>query len=214
MRAPQCGFSRFEPDDQALDLLGQLVGVAHRPARAVAQGLEPMLLVAIEDLVAGLAGDAELPAHIRHRLTVQQTGHKAKAFFHHRTLFPRHQHLPPPNRRKVLPMCPVRTVTYVSGRSIKHLGRFGACRKSLRGSVGVANRHASVAHSPSKSIMQRLDSRGRREWREKSRTSTGRRRSSPSSFVVHGRGGQFTTANWGARLMSRREGHGNQSLTT
>jgi hypothetical protein len=34
--APQCGLSRLL-DDQALKLLGQLVGVAHWPPRAVAK---------------------------------------------------------------------------------------------------------------------------------------------------------------------------------
>ena len=33
-------------DDQALDLPGQLVGVANRPARTVGQGLETVFLVA------------------------------------------------------------------------------------------------------------------------------------------------------------------------
>ena len=45
----------LETDNQALDLLRQLVGIAHRPPRAIAQGLKPVLLVAIENLVAGLA---------------------------------------------------------------------------------------------------------------------------------------------------------------
>ena len=93
----------LQPDDQALDLLRQLVGVAHRPARPVAQGLKPMLLVAIENLVAGLAGYAEIPADVRHGLPVQQTGDKAKALFHHRTRFPRHQHLPPAKGEKCYP---------------------------------------------------------------------------------------------------------------
>ena len=87
----------LEADDQALDLLRQLIGIAHRPARPVVQGRKPMLLVAIENLVAGLAGHAEIPADVRHGLPVQQTGDKAKALFHHRTRFPRHQHLPPAN---------------------------------------------------------------------------------------------------------------------
>ncbi len=39
-------------DDELLDLRRQLVGVSHRPARAIGQRLEPMLLVPIEDLVA------------------------------------------------------------------------------------------------------------------------------------------------------------------
>jgi hypothetical protein len=52
----------LEADNQALDLLRQLVGIAHRPPRAIAQGLKPVLLVAIENLVSGLAGHAEFPA--------------------------------------------------------------------------------------------------------------------------------------------------------
>jgi hypothetical protein len=47
------GLVAFGRDDQALDLLRQLVGVANRPARAVGQGLETVFLVALEDLVAG-----------------------------------------------------------------------------------------------------------------------------------------------------------------
>ena len=52
------------------------------------------LLIAIEDLVAGLAGDAELPADVAHRFAVQQPGHEPQALVHHRTLLPRHRHLP------------------------------------------------------------------------------------------------------------------------
>ena len=33
----------LELDDQALDLVGQLVGVAHRPPRAVTQCVQPLL---------------------------------------------------------------------------------------------------------------------------------------------------------------------------
>ena len=63
-------------DDQALDLPRQLVGIAHRAPGAVTERVEPMFLVAIEYLVASLARDAELAAHIAHRLPVQQTGHE------------------------------------------------------------------------------------------------------------------------------------------
>ena len=45
----------LQTDDQALHLGGELVGIAHRPPRAVAERLEPVFLVTIEDLVAGLA---------------------------------------------------------------------------------------------------------------------------------------------------------------
>ena len=54
-----------------------------------------MLLVAIEDLVAGLAGDAELAGEIGHGFALEQAGHEAQALFHHRTLLPGHLHLPP-----------------------------------------------------------------------------------------------------------------------
>ena len=68
LRAPQWGFSRLSATIRLSIWARQLVGVAHRPARAVAQRFEPMLLVAIEDLVAGLAGNAELPADRRSSL--------------------------------------------------------------------------------------------------------------------------------------------------
>ena len=41
--------------DRPLDLIGELVGVAHRPPRAVGESFEPMLLVTVENLVAGLS---------------------------------------------------------------------------------------------------------------------------------------------------------------
>jgi hypothetical protein len=65
------GLVPLEPDDRALHLVRQLVGIAHRPARAIGQGLQPVLLVAIEDLVAGLARYAELPTQMAHLLAFQ-----------------------------------------------------------------------------------------------------------------------------------------------
>jgi hypothetical protein len=82
------------------------------------QWISRMLLVAPEDLVSGLPGDADLPTHMAHRLAFQKAGNETQALVHDRTLFPRHRHLPPANcRGKVLPMCPVQNVTHVSGRS-------------------------------------------------------------------------------------------------
>ena len=69
LRAPQCGFSRLSRTIRPSTCWRQLVGVAHRPPRAIGQRLEPVLLVAIEDLVAGLARDAELPADIASSLS-------------------------------------------------------------------------------------------------------------------------------------------------
>ncbi len=93
----------LETDNQALDLGRQLVGVAHRPSGAIVERLEAVLLVALENLVAGLAGDPELPADLGHGLAIEQAGHKAQAFFHHRTRFPRHPHLPPKKSEKCNP---------------------------------------------------------------------------------------------------------------
>src|SRR5258708_6088877 len=84
----------LEGDDQALDLGWQLVGVAHGAARAIRQRFDPAILVALEDLVAGLAGDPELPADLRHRFAIEQFRHKPQALIHYRTLLPRHKHLP------------------------------------------------------------------------------------------------------------------------
>src|SRR5713101_3752369 len=79
------GLVLLELDDRALHLARQLVGIAHRPPRAIGQSLEPMLLVAIEDLVAGLARYAELATQMAHLLTFHQASHKPKALLHHRT---------------------------------------------------------------------------------------------------------------------------------
>src|SRR5208282_5420061 len=92
---PPMRLAALEVDNQALDLPRQLVGVAHRPPRAVGEGFEPMRLVAIEDFVAGLARDAELATDIRHRLAIHKLADKSQALVHDRTLLQRHQHLPP-----------------------------------------------------------------------------------------------------------------------
>src|SRR6185437_10805693 len=84
----------LQAHDQALELLRELVGVAHRPPRSVGQGLQPVLPVAIENLVAGFAGYAELPTDLGHGFPIQKPGNKTKALFHYRTRFPRHPHLP------------------------------------------------------------------------------------------------------------------------
>src|SRR5207248_11298279 len=85
----------LERNDQAFQLVGGLVGIAQRPAAAGVEGLEPVLPIALEDLIAGLARDAELPTHLGHRLAIQEPSDETKALFHYRTRFPRHRHLPP-----------------------------------------------------------------------------------------------------------------------
>ena len=108
----------FAGDDQHLHLGRQLVGVSHWPPGAVGESHRTLFPVALEQLIAGLARDPEGPAHIAHRLAFQQPGDKAKTFFHHGGLCPRHRHLPRPARtQKVSPMSPERNVTYLSGRT-------------------------------------------------------------------------------------------------
>jgi hypothetical protein len=55
-------------EDVVLDLKGELVGVAIGAPAAVDEPVPAALLVAIEELVTGLARDAELAAKFRHRL--------------------------------------------------------------------------------------------------------------------------------------------------
>jgi hypothetical protein len=47
----QMGFLALEPDNQALDRLRQLIGIAYRPPGAIAQGHQALLLVAIEKIL-------------------------------------------------------------------------------------------------------------------------------------------------------------------
>src|SRR5919201_1190430 len=77
----------------------KLVGIAIGTATAVGQPVNAAFLIAIKDLVAGLAGYAELPTKFRHLLARQTTGYELNSLIHHRTLLPRHP-LPPEKGRK------------------------------------------------------------------------------------------------------------------
>ena len=80
----------LEAHDLGLDLERQLVGLAVGSAGAVGEALQADLVVAREDLVAGLARDAELATKPRHLLPIQQPGHKFEPFIHRVTLLPGH----------------------------------------------------------------------------------------------------------------------------
>jgi hypothetical protein len=54
--------------DEVFDLERKLVGIAIRSSASVREPLHTAFLITIEDLIAGLAGDAKLPAKFRHRL--------------------------------------------------------------------------------------------------------------------------------------------------
>src|SRR5262249_48543580 len=104
-----------EPHDQRLDLDRELVGLPVGPAAAVGQADGAEVLVTLKDLVAGLGRDAELAAKDCHLLAAEEAGHNPDAFIHLGTLLPRHFALP--QSAEVLPMCPERTVTHLSGRA-------------------------------------------------------------------------------------------------
>jgi hypothetical protein len=111
-RAP-AGVLALHIQDVVLDLERKLVGVAIGTPASVSEPLHATFLIAIEDLVAGLAGDTELPAKFRRRLA----GEPQTAFVRPSPNTPSKASFPPLNREEMLPMCPVRCVTYVSGRS-------------------------------------------------------------------------------------------------
>src|SRR5215469_673531 len=90
-----------------LYLKRQLVRIVMGSTAAVGQPLHPTFLIAIEDLVTGLAGDAELPTQFRHRLACDPATHKLHSFVHNRTFLPRHS-LPPSSKKE-------KSVTHVSG---------------------------------------------------------------------------------------------------
>src|SRR5215510_5998888 len=104
-----------------------------RTPTAVVEGADTTILVAIEDLVAGLPRDPELGAQRRHLLALKQAGDKPEPLVHDVTLLPRHA--PSCDGAEVSPMCPEYGVTYLAGRTFANrrirarLGRFcdGAC---------------------------------------------------------------------------------------
>jgi hypothetical protein len=74
------------------------------PPAAVGQAIEAAVLVALEDLVAGLARDIELAADDCHLLARRAAGDETETLIHLGTLLPRHFALP--QSAEVLPMSP------------------------------------------------------------------------------------------------------------
>ena len=103
LRAPHLGVLLLHIQDVVLRLKGKLVGVTERAPAAVGQALQATFPIAIEDFVAGLAGDPERPAQLRHGLA----GEPQTAISHPSPNTPSQASLPPRKRGK--------SVTYVSG---------------------------------------------------------------------------------------------------
>src|SRR6266478_5448883 len=90
------GVLALHVQDEIFHLEGKLIRIAVGPSASVRQPLHPTLLVATEDLAA----------------------------FHPSPNTPSKASLPPKKQEEVSPMCPVRCVTYVSGRSPEGLREF------------------------------------------------------------------------------------------
>ena len=84
----------LETHDLRLDLERQLVGVSIGPPRAIGEPVQADLVVAREDFVAGLTGDAEVAARHRHLLPVQQPSNELQTLIHGFTHLPGHLALP------------------------------------------------------------------------------------------------------------------------
>ena len=129
LRRPPAGIFPFEPHDQRLDLQRELIGVAVGPPAPVRQAGEATVLVPRVDLVAGLAGNPELPAEAGHLLAIEQAGNEAETFVHDMTLLPGHYSLPL-NGRKCYP-CLRNEVSPFSREGHNGLRRFVVTRFSL-----------------------------------------------------------------------------------
>src|SRR5262249_42888001 len=89
--------------DRGLYLLGQLVCIAERSACPIAESFQAAFLIAFEDLVASLPGNAELAAQGSHAFPVLESDHKAHSFVHHRSFLPWHPHFRPLRGQKCNP---------------------------------------------------------------------------------------------------------------
>src|SRR5262245_39730607 len=80
----------LEPDNHGLDRCRETIGLAKRPAAPIGERGQATVFVAVEDLIAGFAGDPELNAQRGHLLALEQAGDKPEPLVHDLTLLPRH----------------------------------------------------------------------------------------------------------------------------
>src|SRR5581483_3801206 len=87
------------------DLFGPLIGIAEGAPGSIREPLQSAFLITLQELIASLAGNLELPAQCGHALAVFESNYKTYAFVHNRTFLP--WHFTRPLRGK--------SVTHVSG---------------------------------------------------------------------------------------------------
>src|SRR5512143_471443 len=84
------GFLALGGDDGGFDLLGQSVGVTVGTPSTIGEPLQPTFLIAVDNLITGLARDSELPEQSGHALAILPPNHEAYTFVHNRTFLPWH----------------------------------------------------------------------------------------------------------------------------
>src|SRR5262249_31321308 len=80
----------LQAHDRRLNGRRQSIGLPMRTVAPIRECLNPTVLVAVEDLVAGLARNPELGAQRRHLFALEQAGDKPESLVHDVTLLPRH----------------------------------------------------------------------------------------------------------------------------
>jgi hypothetical protein len=77
-------------DDRRFDWRRQPIRLPMAAVASIAKGLDPTVFVAVESLVAGLAGNPELGAQRCHLLAIEQAGDEPESLVPDVTLLPRH----------------------------------------------------------------------------------------------------------------------------
>src|SRR5262245_39066544 len=84
------GILPLQAHNRGFDRRRQPIRLAVRAMAPIAEGLHAAVLIAVEDLVAGLPRNPELGAQRRHLLALEQAGDKPESLVHDVTLLPRH----------------------------------------------------------------------------------------------------------------------------
>src|ERR1700685_1921985 len=85
--------------DGRFDLLGQLVCISLGAPGTIREPLQSAFLIAVDDLVAGFAGNLKLAAQRGHALAVLEPNHESYALVHNRTFLPWHPTRPPTGKK-------------------------------------------------------------------------------------------------------------------